>query len=78
MTWWLQLPGLVLGFLGALFLTISQQPGGGIFAGRATGEVPYLVLEYPRLWGVGLWLLCLEVLRTGCFPLLLGRPPWPR
>ncbi len=54
MTWWLQLGGLVLGFLGALFVTISQQPGGGVFEGRRSGEVAYLVLEHSRLWKAGL------------------------
>jgi hypothetical protein len=58
MIWWLQLLGLLLGFLGALFVTIAQQPGGGVFEGRPGGEVAYLALEYPRLWKVGLWLLC--------------------
>ena len=61
-TAWLQLIGLLVGFAGALLLTISQRPGGGIFAGRPGGEVPYLVLEYPRLWKCGLWLLCLGFL----------------
>ena len=56
--WWLQMGGLLIGFVGALFLTISQRPGGGVYEGRPRGEVPYLVLEYPRLWLWGLRLLC--------------------
>ncbi len=58
MSWWFQLIGLLVGFLGALFLTISQRPGGGVYGGLPRREVAYLVLEYPRLWGRGLWLLC--------------------
>jgi len=59
MTWWLSLAGLLAGFLGALFLTISQQPDRGIAEGRPHGrEVYHLVLERPRLWTWGLWLLC--------------------
>lgn len=56
--WWLQIAGLVVGFLGALFLTISQRPGD-IFSGGPGGrEVAYVVLKYPWLWTGGLWLLC--------------------
>src|SRR5262245_26107926 len=51
MTWWLSLAGLLAGFLGALFLTISQQPDRAIVDGRPHGkEVEHLVLECPRLW----------------------------
>ncbi len=57
MTWWFQLAGLVIGFIGAMFVTVSQRPGGGAFEGRPGGEVPYVVLEYPLLWKLGLWLL---------------------
>ena len=56
--WWLQLLGLLLGFAGALLITMSQRPGHSISEGRASGEVPYVVLESPRAWTWGLRLLC--------------------
>jgi hypothetical protein len=49
----LQLAGLVVGFAGALLLTISQRPGE-IYQGTGRGEVAYIVLGYPRLWKLGL------------------------
>jgi hypothetical protein len=56
--WCLQLAGLLVGFVGALLVTVSQRSGKNAFEGRAAGEeVAYVVLEYPRLWTSGLWLL---------------------
>jgi hypothetical protein len=52
----LQLAGLIVGFAGALLLTISQRPGE-IYQGTSKGEVAYIVLAHPRLWKTGLWLL---------------------
>ena len=52
----LQIAGLVVGFAGALLLTISQRPGE-IYQGTSRGEVAYIVLAHPRLWKLGLWLL---------------------
>jgi hypothetical protein len=52
----LQFAGLIVGFAGALRLTISQRPGdlpGNQILVRGT----YIVLARPRLWKLGLWLL---------------------
>ena len=56
-SWWGQLIGLVIGSLGAFFLAISQQQSQLLSAGRHWGEVSAIVLERPRLWRAGLWLL---------------------
>ena len=52
----LQLAGLIIGFAGALLLTISQRQGQ-IYQGTSIGEVAYIVLAHPRLWRLGLCLL---------------------
>ncbi len=52
----LQLAGLIVGFAGALLLTVSQRPGE-IYQGTSRGEAAYIVLRHSWLWKVGLWLL---------------------
>jgi drug/metabolite transporter (DMT)-like permease len=48
LSWWLQVVGLLAGFVGAYFLAVSQQPTQG----RS------LVLANPQLWQWGLYVLC--------------------
>ncbi len=52
----LQILGLVIGFAGALLVTVTQRQGGisDVTGGK---ESFYIVLAYPRLWKVGLYLL---------------------
>ncbi len=57
MTRWFELIGLFVGFVGALLLTISQKADPNTGSGRPNGEVQFIVLEYPRLWKWGLFLL---------------------
>jgi len=60
----LQPAGLVVGFLAALFLGISQQSVSGDAAigtvdqksGRRI-EYSFVILRYPRLWSSGIYLL---------------------
>jgi hypothetical protein len=54
-----EIAGLLVGFLGALFLTISQVPGS-VYEGRPGDreERAYIVLRHPCLWKWGLGLLC--------------------
>ena len=55
-SWGLQLVGLLVGFVAAIFMAISQGPGG-ITHGTERGEAPYIILARPRLWRWGLYLL---------------------
>jgi drug/metabolite transporter (DMT)-like permease len=57
LSWWGQVIGLVIGSFGAYFLAVSQQRSQQISEGRPWGEVSAIVLEWPRLWRAGLWLL---------------------
>lgn len=62
-SWWLQFGGLVLGFIGAFLLTISQQATRDSVEGRADGrEVGFVLLERPGLWRLGLALVCVGFL----------------
>ena len=52
----LQIAGLVVGFVRALLVTVTQRPGGisDVVGGK---ESFYVVMAYPRLWRLGLCLL---------------------
>jgi len=48
----LQLTGLIVGFAGALLLTVSQRRGE-IYQGTSRGEVAYIVLRHSWLHAAG-------------------------
>ena len=62
--WWLEFVGLVAGFTGALLITLAQRPGesGSGFERRGGKTAEFIVLECPKLWKLGLWLLSLGFL----------------
>ena len=59
LAWWLRLVGPTVGFLGALFLAVAQQAiFGEIGVIDTSGKTrPFVVLRFPKLWGLGLMLL---------------------
>jgi hypothetical protein len=60
MATWVQIAAAVTGFVGALLLAVSQQAGSPTMALiRGDKRDPLVVLRHPRLWRVGLVLLCL-------------------
>jgi len=66
-TWWLEFVGLAAGFAGALLVTLTQRPGesGSGFERRGGTVAEFIVLEYPKLWKLGLWLLSAGFLLQG-------------
>jgi hypothetical protein len=59
-TWWLQVFGTFLAFMGSLFLIIAQRPvpGGGWRPTPDAPLQPLVVIRYPRMSWAGLILLC--------------------
>jgi hypothetical protein len=53
---YLQLLGLIVGFVGAVLLTCSQREGA-ISHSTDKGKATYLILAHPRWWEWGLYLL---------------------
>ena len=58
--WWCQFLGLLLGFLGALFLVFGQQSfeRGQGFERKDGSTADFVVLLYPKTWRTGLMFLC--------------------
>ena len=57
MVHYFQLLGLIVGFVGALLLLLSQRESA-ITHSTDKGKATYLILAHPRWWGWGLYLLC--------------------